>query len=472
MAGKMAKAVFIALLAGIEFISNACTIFMANDGQHVWVGNNEDEIQSKKYRTWFYPARKGNYGYMTWTELSFGKLLYGLSYLNPQGGLNEHGLFMDYTVIDDLPVPHDPQKKDRKKQVVTDILKKCRSVEEALGFIKQYNLVKLKSVQLFIGDAGGDYATVHGSYVVRKTVNNFAITNYCINNNFHEPCWRRDIATHYLESGRSFQLADIVNILEKSTQKNPNSLVSNYSMAVDLKAVVIHLYYKNDFTTGAVISLAEELKKGKHHRDLVDYFPLSITPVLQKEYAVNGINAAIHKYKSLRNEANGQYNFKNEDGLNFGILLIEKGQAAAAIQFLEFLESVDTGNINIFNWLGVACRKENNIAGSDKYFGFVLQQNPDDYLATLFGKQQDQKITFKLNDFEGAETVSLIGEFTNWEKNPVKMIKQHGVWTCEVVLPRGENQYKFIVNQEYVCDRKNRLHVVLPDRIRSLLYTW
>ena len=89
--------------------------FMANDGQNVWVGNNEDENFSTKYRMWYYPANKESFGYMIWTELSIGKLFYGLMYKNPQGGLNEYGLFMDYTAIDDTPVTNDPNKKIVKR---------------------------------------------------------------------------------------------------------------------------------------------------------------------------------------------------------------------------------------------------------------------------------------------------------------------------------------------------------------------
>lgn len=37
---------------------NACTIFMANDGRNVWIGNNEDELQNVKYRMWYYPRKK------------------------------------------------------------------------------------------------------------------------------------------------------------------------------------------------------------------------------------------------------------------------------------------------------------------------------------------------------------------------------------------------------------------------------
>lgn len=472
MIQKILKTVLIYFLLTNTFIVNACTIFMANDGQNVWIGNNEDELQNTKYRMWFYPSKSNNYGYTIWTDLNFGNLLKGFSYLNPQGGLNEFGLFLDYTAIDEIAIAQDDQKKDRKRQVVTDLLKKCKTVEEALAYLNEYNLVKLKYAQLFIGDASGNYATVTGGYVVRKTDNSFALTNYCINNGHKEACHRRDVATHYLNSTTTFQLNDITNILEKSTQKLPNNLISNYSMAVNLKTSTIYLYYKNDFTTVSTLTLSEELKKGKHHNDIQNYFPKSISNTLETIFKKNGINSTIEKYKELRKTSSDKYNFKNEDAINLAISWIEKGQTTDAIKMLECLKEFDQSNTNIYSWLGVANRKNNNIEESNKYFSKVLEQNPNDYLATLYGRQENQKVTFKLADFEDAQQVSIMGDFTEWTKKPIEMKKENGYWTCEVTLPKGENIYKFIVNKQYLADNKNYIHVGTGPKIYSKLYVW
>jgi hypothetical protein len=469
---NLLKYVFVSFILINTFVVNACTIFMANDGQNVWIGNNEDELQNTKYRMWFYPAKKGNYGYAIWTELSFGKLLNGFSYLNPQGGLNEFGLFMDFTAIDEIAVAKDDQKRDRKKQVVTDLLKKCKTVDEALAYLNKYNLVKLKYAQLFIGDANGNYATVTGGYIVSKTDNSFALTNYCINNGHKEACHRRDVATHYLNSSLTFQLGDIKNILEKSTQKLPNNLISNYSMAVNLKTSTIYLYYKNDFTTVSTLNLSQELKKGKHHKDVQNYFPESITNVLENELKSNGINATIERYKTLKKTSFDKYNFKNDDAINLSISWIEKGQTTDAIKLLECLKEFDENNTTILSWLGIAHRKNNQVEESNKYFSTVLAQKPNDYLATLWGKQESQKVTFKLADFEDAEQVSIMGDFTEWTKHPIKMKKENGYWTCEVSLPKGENKYKFIVNDQYLADNKNYMHIGAGPKIYSKLYVW
>ncbi|MBK8052688.1 MAG: hypothetical protein IPK35_05270 [Saprospiraceae bacterium] len=449
-------------------ISNACSVFMANDGKNVWVGNNEDEAQNTKYRMWFYPAKKGKYGYVIWTDLN----LKFLSYLNPQGGLNEHGLFMDFTAIAEIPMVKDVQKKDRKKQVVTDLLKKCKTVDEALTYLNQFNLIKLNAAQLFIGDATGNYATITGGYVVKKTENSFAVTNYCINEGKKKACHRRDVATNYLTRETTFELKDIAKILEKAAQKFPQQYTTNVSTAVNLKTGIIHLYYKHDFATVVTLSLKEELKKGKHQRDIESYFPKNIAPILEKTYKSKGIAGTIAQYNTLRKTSFTQYNFKNSDVLNLAISWINKGNDKDALQLLYCLDEVDPINSAIQTWIGVTNRKLNNIEESNKYFSKVLSRNPDDYLATLWGKQEAGKITFKLTDFEAAERVWLVGEFTNGLKNPIKMRKEHGYWTCDATLPKGEMSYRFVVNNSYYVDGINILHAGIEEHTLSKIYVW
>jgi tetratricopeptide (TPR) repeat protein len=473
---NLLKYVFIGFILINTFVVNACTIFMANDGQNVWIGNNEDELQTTKYRMWFYPAKNGNYGYAIWTDLNIKLLssinLKMLSYLNPQGGLNEHGLFLDYTAIDKIPIVKDEQKKDRKKQVATDLLKNCKTVDEALAYISKFNLIKLNAAQMFIGDATGNYATVTGGYIVKKTDNSFALTNYCIKDAKKEACHRRDVATHYLNTGSTFQLNDITKILEKAAQKFPYKYTTNVSMAVNLKATTINMYYKHDFTTVATLSLAEELKKGKHHKDIETYFPENITPTLEKNYKNKGINTTIALYKTLRQTSFDKYNFNNNDVLNLAISWIDNGNANDALQLLHCLNEFDPTKTAIQTWMGIANKKMNNIEESNKYFSKVLSQNPNDYLATLWGKQEAGKITFKLTDFEAAERVWLVGDFTNGLKNPVKMRKENGYWTCEVTLPKGEATYRFVVNNSYYVDFINVLHTGKDENTLSKIYVW
>ncbi|RKS25057.1 AMP-activated protein kinase-like protein [Flavobacterium endophyticum] len=465
--------IFVAFLFSIFFslpASNACTIFIANDGRHVWIGNNEDEVPSLNYRLWYFPALKKSYGYMIWTELSSDEKTNSQMYKNPQGGMNTKGLFVDYTAIDEVPAARDPKKTDRETEVATDILKQCKTVDEALQFISQFNLVRLTGAQLFISDASGDYATVHGSYIVRRATKNFALTNYSINNEHHEACWRRDLAKEYLRQEKNYQLQDIVEILQKTAQKKPSNLVSNYSMAAELKKKTIHLYYKNDFALPFVISLHEELKKGKHFQDMQAYFPKSVAPVILEKYTAGGIDSALTAYDSLRKYHPHDYNLKNNDAIELAAQAIAMGHTKDGIRFLERLKAYYPEKLEIDTWLATAYRKEGRIAESDRYFAKALAADPDNYAATLFGKQHDQTVTFTMNDFEGAEQVSLTGDFSNWAILPMQ--KEKGRWTCTVSLPKGEYRYKFIVNGLYLADQLNLLYAGSGPDIYSILYVW
>jgi len=268
---KILKIIFTGLLLINVNIANACTIFMANDGRHVWIGNNEDESVNMKYRFWYFPKKTGSYGYMSWSEIYAG--YENVMYKYPQGGLNEYGLFMDYTAIDDIPVIKNPKRTDRDEEVVNDILRTCKTVEEALQFISKFNLIKLSGAQLFIGDATGNYATVHGNYVIKRNTPCFALTNYSINNGHTERCWRRETATDYLQKGNPFTLKSITEILSKTVQKHTTNddIATNYSMAINLKEQKIVLFLKQDFSKKIHVSLSKQLKKGKHFEDLSSY---------------------------------------------------------------------------------------------------------------------------------------------------------------------------------------------------------
>lgn len=470
---KKLRIILFCLFALHSVAVSACTIFIANDGRAVWVGNNEDERFDKKYRIWYYPAAKGHHGYMIWTELTIGPLFYGLMYKNPQGGLNEHGLFMDYTAVDEAPAVQEPGRKDRKKELVHDLLRSCKTVEEVIRFVSRYNLVRLKRAQLFVADASGDYAVIHGGYIVRKSTPCFALTNYCINKGHYEACYRRDAANLYLgQLGTGVQLNAVKTILEKASQKPPQTITTNYSMAVDLKAGLIHLYLKNDFRTEVVLNLKTELEKGKHHRELATYFPADIAPLLEKAFLKNGIAAATATYRSLRLDTMGRYRFNSPAAENFAISLIEKEKSNEAISFLQMLREYEPANPNLLTWLGVAFRKNGDDRQSAASFDKALELDSGNYLATLWGRQDNRKVTFRLNDFEGAREVSLMGEFTQWKKNAIPMKKEGNVWTCEAVLPRGTVIYKFRVNNLNLTDKLNRMFVGAGPDMFSKLFVW
>jgi 5'-AMP-activated protein kinase regulatory beta subunit len=62
---------------------------------------------------------------------------------------------------------------------------------------------------------------------------------------------------------------------------------------------------------------------------------------------------------------------------------------------------------------------------------------------TAFNKK---RVTFSLTA-PGADTVSLVGCFTEWDKSPASMKRQkNGVWKTTISLKPGTYEYRFIVD--------------------------
>lgn len=62
-----------------------------------------------------------------------------------------------------------------------------------------------------------------------------------------------------------------------------------------------------------------------------------------------------------------------------------------------------------------------------------------------------------------ALSVSLVGDFTNWQSQPVHMKKdKNGVWKAVISLEPGTYHYRFLVNGEWRDDPECTLRVANP----------
>ena len=65
-----------------------------------------------------------------------------------------------------------------------------------------------------------------------------------------------------------------------------------------------------------------------------------------------------------------------------------------------------------------------------------------------------KKETFQFIDPK-AEEVLLLGDFTNWEENPVLLKRQNdGIWKTTVPLAPGAYEYRFMVDGKWRDDAK------------------
>jgi 1,4-alpha-glucan branching enzyme len=70
-------------------------------------------------------------------------------------------------------------------------------------------------------------------------------------------------------------------------------------------------------------------------------------------------------------------------------------------------------------------------------------------------KQQTKNETFQLVE-PNAETVLLVGDFTEWVANPIPLTRQkNGIWKATVPLQPGEHEYRFVVDGEWRNDARS-----------------
>lgn len=461
----------ITLLFTVCFSSSfACTIFIANDGKNVWIGNNEDDSPNKNYRLWYNPSKAFNEnGYIIWASLLKGAAE-KYSDRFPEGGINEYGLFIDAAALPErIFIKKDSSKKDWRGYVIKDVLKKCKTVQETLAFLRTYNLVEQEKAQIFIADASGDYAIVHANYTIKKQSPNFSLTNYCISDDKQHSCWRRNIVDEMLNSQRKFNENSITNILQNATQ-NDYYNKTNYSIVANLKEATIVLYQNRDFTTSKKLSIKDELAKGERMEDMVNLFPKNIAPVLESIALSKGAAESITYCKQLYKDSADFYNFKNKDLPNFGIKLLSFDKVEEAKELFEYCNTIQLKNNYSKIWSIIANKiKTSKMAGISSKLKKDKQAN---YLYQLFNISDGITTEIYLPYFENATNVLLAGSFTNWKDNAIKMEKKNGMWYCKLTLPKGEHQYKYVVDDSWNTDPINMLTTMDNKNVNSKLIVW
>lgn len=62
-----------------------------------------------------------------------------------------------------------------------------------------------------------------------------------------------------------------------------------------------------------------------------------------------------------------------------------------------------------------------------------------------------------------ATSVMLVGDFTHWQQNPIRMSRNEGgIWTVSVGLPPGVYHYRFLIDGEWRDDPDCTVRVPNP----------
>lgn len=231
--------------------ASACTIFNVNEGGKVIVGNNEDWLYSTNVKVWFVPPTKKSYGRVCfgWNQFLF--------FPQAQGGMNDQGLFFDWT----LCPKSKPSKFSFKRKIATfslpdKLLAECSTVDEAIKWLKKYNFLFIHS-HIMLVDKGGNSAVVEwvdGELrIIKKEGIYQIIKNFWLSHpelgNF--PCNRYNKVMEMLENRDEISVEYFTSILNMVSQykqtEDGKEIGTIYSNIYDLTNGEVCIYYKRNY---------------------------------------------------------------------------------------------------------------------------------------------------------------------------------------------------------------------------------
>jgi len=440
-----------------SFSSEACYFIIGKKNDHVLVGYNEDWYRSNS-KYWFErPSKKEKYG-----AVFFG---FGGEFKIAQGGVNERGLFFDGNAIP-KQVMNDSNKEGKKAApvpVFKNVLKNCATVDEALRYLGQFYIPFIKSVQIILADAQGNYAVMDLNGLVEKgtiTDGYKIITNFRSSDKNHF-CYRYDLTTALLEKGFSNQVEEFEKILFAARQTFPGATV--YSTISDLNRQQINLYYNHKIGNKVEIDLKKSLKEGKTNEvALENLFPKRMIHELIDVWNKKGVNAAISFFEQESNKPTTKFQIDAEQLYDLTNVLLNRQQPEESLivarKNCELYPDSDLSfealGKSLF-WNGYwdesiqAYEKARSLNPENRWAGLVLAQLSENTL-------ENHSSIITLRGFEKAKAVALAGVFNEWQSlQNICLKNKEGNWECPLSLLPGTYLYRFIVDGRWIDDPGN-----------------
>lgn len=244
----------------------ACTVFHCHRGHKVLAGNNEDGKYATDVEIWFV-ARSGH---------GYGRMCFGwkqaLFFRQAQGGMNDQGLFFDWALCPKSdPPPFSLKKKIASFSLPERLLAECATVEEAIAWLNQYNILFIRS-HIMLADRQGHSAVVEWvdgeMRVLRENQDCQVITNFWLSHPAlgNAPCPRYRKVMEMLENTKEISVASFQSILQtvSTYERTADGKESGtiYSQVYDLSNGDVYVYYQRHYENSMKINLEAELKKG------------------------------------------------------------------------------------------------------------------------------------------------------------------------------------------------------------------
>jgi hypothetical protein len=248
---------------GVDYSLESCTIFSVTRDEWIFFCNNEDE-GLRHGRVWFFPGTQDSHGLVLLGYQIYRDLMI------PVGGINEHGLCIDGNMVPETQIALDLNKPDYEGSFFLDLLRTCKTVEEARNWVRSYDLLLLHWQQEHIADSTGDAVIISlndEGYLWMTNKSN----DYLVSTNFNpaqddsedHQCYRYETTINMLNSMSELTLDYCKDILEAVSNQ-----ATMYSNIYDFQTGLLHLYSRGDFSREAVLNITDELSKGEHSYDI------------------------------------------------------------------------------------------------------------------------------------------------------------------------------------------------------------
>ncbi|MFX1517817.1 MAG: carcinine hydrolase/isopenicillin-N N-acyltransferase family protein [Promethearchaeota archaeon] len=254
-------------------VSPSCTIFTIAIGNTVLFGNNEDYLQ-RELCQWYVPSQ--NISIIGGNKSIYGGVFVGIvneeeGEVNPQGGMNEHGLMFDVNGLPGVAINENANGSSFYCTLtIASSLWDCKNVEEVIEWFKAHKWNDSVGGQIHYGDAKGDAVVVSvnpstNKWAFTKKTGNFIIsTNFNLNdtNNGYYPCGRYETAKFMLsqiENEEDLTVQACADILYAVHQDGEYGTL--YSNIFDPVKLEVYFNYGENYQKQKKVNLLEALSQ-------------------------------------------------------------------------------------------------------------------------------------------------------------------------------------------------------------------
>lgn len=434
--------------------SNACTIFTATDGQSVVVGNNEDFRSETDPLVWFYPA----------TDTDLGVMFWGFDYQqyeaekNPQGGLNERGLFYDGTSVPHQDLVSHPDRRDVDDTFIIEAMRRCGTIDEVAALVGGMNLVGFERSQILFVDAGGDWLVLENNTMTRKITGQDQLVVGNFRHSAPElggyPSHEHTTATEMLACDPAATAANMTGLCRATSCADARTSTI-YSTVADLGQRQLHLYLFHDFDHPHVIHLDDELARGRHKLRMAELFAPRAAPLVLASYRDQGPAAGQALLMQLM--ADPQHNTSEGELSYLAMALRAEDHMDASLAVSDLIIDRHPGSARAHLEKGRTCLYLHDRPAALACFEAAYGLAPDD--ADIAWMHQHTahpatsgNSTFRLPEHADAHLVTVRFEHEGYADLRHIMRRQDDGWVYHVDLEDGRYVYAFCVDGEFYPD--------------------